>query len=246
MTDFSPLLSLVSSARHLVVLTGAGISTLSGIPDFRGKNGFYSRTDIDPNKIFDISAFMRDPSYYYTHARDFIYNLHEKQPNIVHAELARLERQGCVHSILTQNIDLLHQKAGSKNVLELHGSPSVHRCLSCGHLMNFDDIAAILKQDRIPQCPCCNGIVKPDIVFFGEPLPSDTLREAQEEAWLADVMLILGSSLTVYPAAGLPDITLHRPGKIAIINADPTPLDHLAVWKGNDLAEAFQAIAAGI
>lgn len=243
MTDFSPLIDLIKTARHCVVLTGAGISTLSGIPDFRGKNGFYKRTDIDPNRIFDIDAFKEDPSYYYTHARDFIYNLDSKEPNIVHTELARLEARGNVKAILTQNIDLLHQKAGSKHVLELHGSPAVHHCLRCGATLGFDDIVRILDEGRIPDCPKCHGIMKPDIVFFGEPLPEATLEEAQQEAWEADLMLVLGSSLTVYPAASLPGITAHRGGKLAIINADPTPYDRYAVWKGTDLGEAFSAIA---
>jgi len=246
MQDFAPLLSLLSSARHCVVLTGAGISTLSGIPDFRGKNGFYKRTDIDPNRIFDIDAFVKDPGYYYTHARDFIYNLDEKQPNIVHTELARLEKAGIIKAVLTQNIDLLHQKAGSDRVLELHGSPSVHRCLSCRKTMAFDEIVKTLDAGRIPRCPACGGIVKPDIVFFGEPLPADTLREAEEEALSADLMLVLGSSLTVYPAAGLPGVTRHAGGRLAIINADPTPLDAWMSWRGDDLEAAFTAIAKGI
>lgn len=238
------LIELIRTAKHLVVLTGAGISTLSGIPDFRGKNGFYSRTDIDTQKIFDIQAFRREPDYYYRHASDFIYNLDDKEPNIVHLELARMEREGTLKAIITQNIDLLHQKAGSSHVLELHGSPSEHYCLSCGAAFPFSDIVATARRGEVPRCPTCNGVLKPRIVFFGEQLPVDTLAEAQAQAEAADLMLVLGTSLTVYPAAAIPEITLERGGRIAIVNADPTPLDAEAVWRGTDLEGVFAALRA--
>ena len=246
MTDFSPLIDALSHARHAIALTGAGISTLSGIPDFRGKNGIYRRSDIDANRLFDIDAFREDPSYYSEHARALIYNLDEKQPSIVHTELARLEKKGIIHAVLTQNIDLLHQKAGSEKVLELHGSASIHRCLTCGKTLPFSDIIKLLETATVPLCPRCHGVLKPDIVFFGEPLPTDTLTEAQDEAEEADLMLVLGSSLTVFPAAALPEITLRKQGKLIIINADPTPLDRFAFWKGTDLAAAFEAVAGTI
>jgi NAD-dependent deacetylase len=239
MSDCTPFLELLKNARHCVVLTGAGISTLSGIPDFRGKNGIYKRTDIDTQKLFDIDYFVRDPDYYYTHARDMFYNLDEKEPNIVHTELARLEAAGIVKAVLTQNIDLLHQKAGSRRVLELHGSPAVHHCLRCGKAYAFDEIVAMLAGKV--RCPACGGTIKPDIVFFGEPLNSDVLGKSEQEARAADLMVVLGSSLTVYPAAALPEVTLRRGGKLAIVNADPTPLDRLAAWTHTDLATVFTA-----
>jgi NAD-dependent deacetylase len=239
MSDCTPFLDLLKSARHCVVLTGAGISTLSGIPDFRGKNGIYKRTDIDTQKLFDIDYFVRDPDYYYTHARDMFYNLDEKEPNVVHTELARLEAAGIVKAVLTQNIDLLHQKAGSKRVLELHGSPAVHHCLKCGKAYAFDEIVAMLAGKV--RCPACGGTIKPDIVFFGEPLNSGILSQAEQEARAADLMIVLGSSLTVYPAAALPEVTLRRGGKLAVVNADPTPLDRLAAWTHADLATVFTA-----
>jgi len=242
MVDYNKLISLIQQSKHCVVLTGAGISTLSGIPDFRGKNGIYKRKDIDANKIFDIDAFRSEPSYYYTHARHFIYNLDEKEPNIVHKVLAQMEIQGIVKAILTQNIDLLHQKAGSKHILELHGSPSIHKCLKCGQYMSFDEVVHQIDTNVVPHCSKCNGVVKPDIVFFGEPLPEDTLQEAEVEAENADLMLVLGSSLTVYPAANLPILTLQHGGNIAIVNADPTPLDRYAIWKSTDLQETFDIL----
>lgn len=236
------LITLLQKSRRCVVLTGAGISTLSGIPDFRGKNGFYKRTDIDTEKIFNIEYFRKDPAYYYTHARDFIYNLADKTPNIVHTELARLEKIGVVQAILTQNIDLLHQKAGSQRVLELHGSPSLHHCLQCGAQYSFEQIVQILESGAIPSCEHCGGIVKPDIIFFGEALNLDILEESEELAQKADLILVLGSSLTVYPAASLPGFALHNGGKLALVNADPTPLDQVALWKHTDLEQVFTTI----
>lgn len=237
------LVELISRSKHCVALTGAGISTLSGIPDFRGPDGLYRRKDIDANKIFDLNYFMRDPGYYYSHAGDFLYNLDEKEPNIVHATLARLEENGLLKAVITQNIDLLHQKAGSRTVYELHGSPLHHHCLQCGAASSFEEIAPYARRGETPKCAQCGGVIKPDIVFFGEALPEEALTQAELHARKADLMLVLGSSLTVYPAAAIPEVTLQCGGKIAIINASPTHLDRYAVWKGTDLAESFAALA---
>lgn len=236
------LVRLVREARHCVALTGAGISTLSGIPDFRGPQGLYHRTDIDAEKLFDLRYFMRDPSYYYRHGKDFLYNLDDKTPNLVHTVLADMEQQGLLQAVITQNIDLLHHKAGSRRVLELHGSPLHHRCLTCGRESSFQDIVRTVRAGETPRCESCGGIVKPDIVFFGEALPADVLEEAQEEATRADLMLVLGSSLTVYPAAALPEVTVRSGGKVAVVNASPTYLDDAAVWRGSDLLTAFTAL----
>lgn len=238
----SELSRLLREAKHAVVLTGAGISTLSGIPDFRGVGGLYTRKDIDANKLFDLHYFYSDQSYYYEHARDFLYNLDEKEPNIVHEGLARLEEKGLIHAVITQNIDLLHQKAGSKKVLELHGSPLIHRCLSCGKTWDFPSIASTVRQGGLPKCDRCGGIVKPDIVFFGEGLPEKTLEEAEREARQADLMLVLGTSLTVYPAAAVPEITLRCGGRLAIVNRDPTHLDRYACLIERDLKKAFEEL----
>lgn len=236
------LVRLVHEARRCVALTGAGISTLSGIPDFRGPQGLYRRTDMDADKLFDLRYFLRDPSYYYRHAKDFLYNVDDKEPNLVHAALADLERRGLLRAVITQNIDLLHHKAGSRRVLELHGSPLHHRCLQCGREDDFEAIVRTVRAGKIPQCEACGGIVKPGIVFFGEALPADVLEEAEEEAARADLMLVLGSSLTVYPAAALPEVTLRQGGRLAIVNASPTHLDTAAVWRGDDLAATFTAL----
>ena len=236
------LSELLAQSKHAVVLTGAGISTLSGIPDFRSPSGLYNRTDIDAGKLFDIDYFMKDQTYFYHHSKDFLYNLDEKEPNIVHKALARLEAKGIIHAVITQNIDLLHQKAGSQKVLELHGSPLHHHCLRCGKSWDFETIARIVRSGGIPRCDVCGGIVKPDVVFFGESLPVNALTEAEREARTADLMLVLGTSLTVYPAAAVPEITLQSGGKVAIINRDPTHLDKAAVWTSKDLAQAFETL----
>lgn len=235
------LIQALRSARHAVAFTGAGVSTLSGIRDFRGKNGVYREFDAD--KIFDIRWFMKDPSYYYGHSRNFIYDLHTKQPSLVHRECARLEAAGIVKAVITQNIDMLHQRAGSRRVIELHGSPIVHRCLACGKEYAYDWAREIVCAGRVPYCEECGGLVKPDITFFGELLPARALDDAIEESSRADLMLALGSSLVVQPAASMPLHTLRNGGRIAIINDGPTPLDDRAAWRYDDLATCFRRIA---
>jgi NAD-dependent deacetylase len=236
--DVSDLFERIKKARHAVALSGAGVSTLSGIRDFRGKNGLYN--DMDAEKIFDIDYFMKDPSFYYSHAGSFIYNLDEKKPSVVHTVLGAMEKKGLISAVITQNIDLLHQKGGSVNVIEVHGSPRVHYCLRCpGVRMNFEEAAALVRAGKLPVCPHCGRVLKPAITFFGESLPADALRDAGTEAQKADLMLVLGTSLQVYPAAGLPDYTLRNGGEIIIINNMPTPLDSRAAARFSELGDVF-------
>jgi NAD-dependent deacetylase len=261
--DVPKLLERIAAARHFVALTGAGVSTLSGIRDFRGKNGLYK--ELDAEKIFDIEYFRRDPSFYYEASADFIYNVHERSPSIVHTTLALLEQKGYLKSLITQNIDLLHQKGGSRRVVEIHGSPSVHYCLHCsnlslveklaaegpaatlpandGDLLGFDDTAALIKAGSLPRCKKCGGVLKPAITFFGEALPVIALRTAENEAAQADLMLVLGTTLTVYPAAAIPQITLRNRGDLVIVNNMPTPLDSNTVMRFEDLGEVFEELA---
>jgi NAD-dependent deacetylase len=239
--DIKKLFDKIRSAKHCVALTGAGVSTLSGIRDFRGKDGLYN--DMDAEKIFDIDYFEQDPSFYYKAAGSFIYNLDERQASIVHITLAKLETMGLLSAVITQNIDLLHQKGGSKRVIEIHGSPLVHYCLRCsGIRVPFEEAAAIVKKGGLPKCPKCGAVLKPAITFFGESLPIDALRAAQDEAQKADLMLVLGTSLTVHPAAGLPHTTLQHGGEIVIVNNMPTPMDSSASLKFDDLAAVFEGI----
>jgi len=240
--DYETLFDLVQESRYCVAFTGAGVSTLSGIRDFRGKNGLYN--DLNAEKIFDIEVFQEDPSFYYQATRDFIYNLDEKTPSVIHRVLAGLEVRGLLKAVITQNIDLLHQKAGSKEVIEIHGSPQIHRCLSCGSTMDFARAAALVKAAALPHCERCGSVLKPDITFFGENLPSDALRKARDEASKADLMLVLGSSLLVYPAASLPNYTLDSGGDIVIVNNMPTHLDRRAKLKFGDLGSLFEYLEA--
>jgi NAD-dependent deacetylase len=253
------LFTLISEARHCVALTGAGVSTLSGIRDFRGKNGLYK--EMDAEKIFDIDYFTRDPSFYYKAAGSFIYNIDEKEASVVHTTLGELEKQGLVKAVITQNIDLLHQKGGSRRVIEIHGSPVVHYCLRCsdpgdveeyaargsaaslpGDMKSFAEAAAAVKAGELPRCSRCGAVLKPAITFFGESLPYRALKAAEEEARKADLMLVLGTSLTVFPAAGLPNHTLRAGGKIVIVNNMETPLDRSAILRFDDLGPVFERL----
>jgi NAD-dependent deacetylase len=228
---------LLKAASHCVAFTGAGVSTLSGIRDFRGKNGLYRSTDAE--KIFDIGVFRQDPSWYYSATKDFIYGLADARPSIVHRTLAHLEARGLLKALITQNIDLLHQKAGSRNVIEIHGSPMTHRCPACDWTTSFEEVAPIVRAGTLPRCGRCGQVIKPDITFFGEALPVDALRQARDEARKADLMLVLGSTLLVQPAASLPGLTLDSGGTLVIVNDMPTHYDRQARLRFDDLATVF-------
>ncbi|MDR2102079.1 MAG: NAD-dependent deacetylase [Treponema sp.] len=258
--DIAELFQRITRARHCVALTGAGVSTLSGIRDFRGKNGLYKERDAE--KIFDLDYFMRDPSFYYKAAESFIYNIREKEASVVHTTLAKLEKGNFLKALITQNIDLLHQKGGSRRVIEIHGSPSIHYCPDCvspGRIedfsggetgqeklppgfMGFDEAAAMVKAGDLPRCSRCGRVLKPAITFFGESLPVRALRDAEAEAGKADLLLVLGTSLTVYPAAALPEFTLRGGGEVVIVNNTETPLDHRCVMRFLELEEVFKEL----
>jgi NAD-dependent deacetylase len=238
------LLELLQDSRRTVVFTGAGVSTLSGLPDFRGEEGLYRQ--IDGNQVFDIEVFRRDPNFFYTHGRDLVYGLTAYEPSLVHIECARLERAGRIAAVVTQNIDMLHQRAGSETVIELHGSPALHSCLACRRPHDYAWACQQVDSGEIPCCESCGEVVKPDITFFGERLPEGALESACEWAAGADLMLVLGSSLVVQPAAMVPMVTLHHGGKLVIINRGRTPLDHHADLLLDDLESAFSRIAREI
>jgi len=234
----SELYKLICGAKHLVAFTGAGVSTLSGIKDFRGKNGI-----ANGETIFNIDVFEEDPSVYYDNARSFIYNLNEREPSIVHIVLGELEKRGVLKAVITQNIDLLHQKGGSSNVIEVHGSPKVHYCLHCpGIRMSFEEASAIVRAGNMPQCPKCGRVLKPAITFYGESLPIEALKEATVQAHKADLMLVLGTTLVVYPAASMPEYTLRSGGRIVIVNNMPTPLDRQAAMHFDELGPVFEEL----
>ena len=243
------LIEAIKGAKCVGCLTGAGVSTLCGIPDFRGPQGLYKQKDAE--RIFDIDWFDRDPSIYYNGCAELVYGLDKFQPGPVHLALKRLEDLGLLAGIATQNIDMLHQKAGSSNVYEVHGSPIFHHCRQCGDEKSFAEILGMIKSKsgveveqrkmQIPHC-ACGGVYKPDITFFGESLPEAAFASAQSLAIRSDVFLVLGTSLTVYPAAGLPRLTLQAGGKVFIVNGQPTDLDRYAAGVHRDLSEFAEAI----
>ena len=236
------LIEKLKNARRVAVFTGAGVSTLCGIPDFRGPQGLYKQPDAE--RIFDIEWFRRDPSVYYKGCMELVYGLKNFNPGPVHKAIVRLERAGLVKGVITQNIDMLHQKAGSKNVYEVHGSPILHHCFGCGREKTFDEICAMLEKTPVPRCEHCGEAYKPDITFFGEMLPEKAFERSVALARQADLMLVLGSSLTVHPAASIPPLTVQAGGELVIVNGQPTPLDHLASLLYPDLAAFADAVLA--
>ena len=242
--------ALAVSAKRAAAMTGAGVSTLCGIPDFRGPQGLYRNPDAE--RIFDIDWFDRDPSIYYRGCRELVYGLAAHEPGPVHKALKALEDAGRLAGVITQNIDMLHQRAGSSRVFEVHGSPAVHRCRRCGGEKTFAQIMQAIGENGgsqrlgdpyVPRCRC-GGVYKPDITFFGEALPEAAFLGAQALAVQADVMLVLGTSLTVQPAAGLPALALRHGAKLVIVNAQPTPLDGFADARAGDLAAFADALLA--
>lgn len=234
------VLNKLKQAKHVAIFTGAGVSTLCGIADFRGPQGLYKNPDAE--RIFDIHWFERDPSVYYKGCRELVYGLRHYQPGSAHLAIARLEQVGVVKGVITQNIDMLHQKSGSKNVYEIHGSPLVHHCYRCGDEQSFEAICTLLETADVARCKVCNAAYKPDITFFGEVPPEAAFNNAVALAEQADLMVVLGSSLTVHPAASLPLLTLRAGGELVIVNAQSTPLDHHASARYPDIAAFATAV----
>ena len=214
------LAELVREHRPLVVLTGAGISTESGIPDFRSPSGIWAR--YDPMEYATIAAFLADPVKVWDFYGKRLAVLGDAQPNAGHRALAELEDRGWVQAVITQNIDRLHERAGSRCLVEVHGSIRTSSCLDCGTVVPFDEVVQLLP---VPECPNCGRILKPDVVMFGELLPAAQMRRAEQLSREAGLMLVVGSSLEVYPVAGLPLETLAHGGVLAIVNRGETSFD---------------------
>ena len=218
---------LLVGSRHAVALTGAGVSAESGIPTFRGEGGLW--TKYDPVKVSSIDSFMADPESYWKVSRDRGRVALAAQPNPGHLALAELEAAGRLLAVITQNTDGLHQDSGSKRVIELHGSGRKVQCLDCGHLEPRFEVQARLDVEMPPRCRNCGGtLLKPTVVLFGEPMPVAAMQEAFELARNADVILVVGSSLVVYPAAEVPLVALRAGARMIVINAEPTPFDRFA------------------
>ncbi len=238
---------LLRAARRIVVLTGAGISTPSGIPDFRSAGtGLWSHWD--PLAIASIWSFREKPQRFYEWIRPLARKIVEAQPNAAHFALAELERLGKLHLLITQNIDALHQKAGSQRIVELHGHLRTLTCLQCRFQDTMEGyLAAFLDRGELPLCTRCGAVLKPDVVLFGEPLPDHEIRLAQEEALRCDLMLVVGSSLEVMPAADLPALAVRRGARLIIVNLEPTPYDHLAdVVLHADVAKAMPQLVRAL
>jgi NAD-dependent protein deacetylase/lipoamidase len=220
------LAALVRERQPCVVLTGAGISTESGIPDFRSPDGIWAK--YDPMEYATIAAFRTDPVKVWEFYALRFELLTTAEPNAGHLALAELERRGLVAAVVTQNVDGLHVRAGSRAVVEVHGSIRSASCLDCGERVPLEDVVAALQDAPAPPCPRCGAVLKPDVVMFGELLPAAAIDRATELARQAGLLLVVGSSLEVHPVAGLPVETVSAGGQLAIVNRGPTPFDHLA------------------
>ncbi len=218
------LSSGIKQSKHAVVFTGAGISAECGIPTYRGTDGLWKK--YDPNLYANISYFLQDPSYYWNFFREVRYPLLQKaKPGKGHRALAEMENLGRIKTLITQNIDGLHQEAGSSSVIELHGTTRVIYCMDCSQKYSMDDVFLMLKDKCPPLCAECQGKLRPDVVFFGEPLNPKILRLAIEQAEHCDFLLVVGSSLVVYPAAEIPMRAKQNNATLIIINKEKTALD---------------------
>jgi NAD-dependent deacetylase len=243
-TNIEYAAELLRKARYAVVLTGAGISTPSGIPDFRSEGtGLWSRDE--PLEAASLSTFRTDPERFFLWFRSLANQIFQAGPNPAHLALSELERTGYIQSIITQNIDALHHKAGSKKVIEMHGTL---RTLTCTQCFRKSEATAFMKdfleRARLPRCPFCNALLKPDVILFGEQLPQKAWYDAQRESRQCDLMLVAGSSLEVLPVAGLPMQAIDRGSHLVIVNHAVTYLNVRAdVVIQEDVAEVLPAIA---
>jgi len=237
--------ALVRESRYMVALTGAGISTPSGIPDFRSADsGLWE--EVDPMAVASIHAFRQQPQAFY----DWIYPLAQQilqaQPNAAHQALAQMETRGPLKSVITQNIDLLHARAGSSTIYEVHGHLRQATCLACRELFNGESILhEFLDTGVAPCCPSCGGALKPNVILFGELLPVDVLNQAQQQAQRCDLMIVAGSSLEVLPAGNLPVMAKQSGARLIFVNLSETHLDYLAdVVIHADVVDVLPRLAA--
>ncbi|HET9163789.1 MAG TPA: NAD-dependent protein deacylase [Solirubrobacterales bacterium] len=229
-SSLARLAELIRGSGCTVALTGAGVSVPSGIPDFRTpESGLWA--DVDPIEVAHIDVFERDPQRFWSYYRPRFHSLGDKRPNRAHEALAELELRGLLSGVITQNIDRLHRAAGSRNVVEVHGSIETSTCRACGASYGLGEVDDLFDGDGVAICVSCDGAVKPDVVLFGEMLPEGAMRRAQGLAAEADLMLCIGSSLIVHPVAALPQVTMAAGGKLAIVTKGATPYDGDAVLK---------------
>lgn len=223
MDKINELRDIIENSDNIVFFGGAGVSTESGIPDFRSVDGLYNQKyDYPPEEILSHTFFMRKPEEFYRFYKDKMLEL-DIEPNAAHKKLAELEKAGKLKAVVTQNIDGLHQKAGSKIVYELHGTVHKNYCMSCG---KFFDARYVKAAEKIPYCDKCGGMIKPDVVLYEEGLDDKTVHGAVNAIANADTLIIAGTSLTVYPAAGM--VRYFSGNSLVLINRDPTPMDNAA------------------
>jgi NAD-dependent deacetylase len=238
---------LILEADSVVALTGAGVSVPSGIPDFRSP-GTGLWTNVDPMAVAHIDVFRSDPERFWHFYGDRFQTLEDKRPNGAHVALARLEQAGRLDAVITQNIDRLHARAGTRELVEVHGTIDHSSCLVCAARYELADVRARQRADSagVPRCDCSQPL-KPDVVLFGEFLPADALGRAQRLAAGADLMLCIGSSLEVYPVGELPAVTLAAGGQIAIMTQGRTSFDDRAAVRCNgDVVDELEAVVAAL
>jgi NAD-dependent deacetylase len=240
------LAELLRESSSTVVLTGAGVSVPSGIPDFRTpETGLWA--NVDPMEVAHIDVFECDPARFWSYYRPRFQSLGDKRPNPAHEALAELERRGLIEGVVTQNIDRLHRAAGSRNVVEVHGSIETSSCTRCATVFEIAEVDALFDGEGVAVCASCGGPVKPDVVLFGELLSESAMTRARDLAERAELMICVGSSLAVYPVAGLPQLTLERGGRLAIVTVGDTPYDGDAELKlGGDVVDELEALVAAL
>jgi NAD-dependent deacetylase len=222
--DAERLAELIRSSGCTVALTGAGISVPSGIPDFRSPGtGLWEK--VNPMEVAHIEVFRREPKRFWSYYRPRFGMLEGKRPNGAHLALAELESRGLLEAVITQNIDRLHRKAGSRRVVEVHGTIETGSCMRCSASYSREQVGGLFDDEGVARCSECEGPVKPDVVLFGELLPERAMEEAYELAERADLLLCVGSSLEVHPVASLPAVTCRAGGRLAIVTKGPTPYD---------------------
>ena len=246
-TEAQRVADLLRESERAVVLTGAGISVPSGIPDFRSPGtGLWE--NVDPMEVAHIDAWRRDPDRFWNFYSQRFVSLIDKQPNEAHIALAELERRGLVKAVITQNIDRLHRLAGSERLIEVHVSIDRSVCMECGGKVPLERVVKLLEAvEGAPLCEACVAPLMPDVVLFGELLPERALSEAQQLAMDADLMICVGSSLEVYPVAGLPAMTHGAGGRLVLITQGPTPYDSDAEVKlDGDVVRELNAVLAAL
>jgi NAD-dependent deacetylase len=225
-----------------VILTGAGVSTASGIPDFRGPSGLYSK--ISP-RTFELAFFYAHPDEYYKLAVEHIHRLSDMKPNVTHSMIAELEKRGLIDGVITQNIDGLHQKAGSKHVIEFHGNVTSYYCISCQKPYGRKDVDQKIHDSGTPRCDTCKGLIRPGIVFFDDPIPTQAAETSYELVYNSNLFIAMGSSLAVYPAALLPQQALQIGAGLIIVNKGQTQYDrHADLLIDADLSEFSNQVLA--